>query len=95
MVRGFPPSGSQGGFAVAALIQRQLQRPEDYLEGFSAFVRDPGNDLPALTLVLTRPWELSRKDLRELRLALDQRGYSETTLATAWRETTNQEMAAS
>ena len=71
------------------------QRPEDYLEGFSAFVRDPGNDLPALTLVLTRPWELSRKDLRELRLALDQRGYSETTLATAWRETTNQEMAAS
>ncbi|MFW6731092.1 MAG: type I restriction-modification system endonuclease [Synechococcus sp.] len=71
------------------------QRPEDYLEGFSAFVRDPGNDLPALTLVLTRPWELSRKDLRELRLMLDQRGYSETTLATAWRETTNQEMAAS
>ena len=71
------------------------QRPEDYLEGFSAFVRDPGNDLPALTLVLTRPWELSRRDLRELRLALDQRGYSETTLATAWRDTTNQEMAAS
>jgi len=73
----------------------EAQRPEDYLEGFSAFVRDPGNDLPALTLVLTRPWELTRRDLRELRLALDQRGYSETTLATAWRETTNQEMAAS
>jgi type I restriction enzyme R subunit len=69
--------------------------PEDYLEGFSAFVRDPGNDLPALTTVLTKPWELSRKDLRELKLALDQRGYSETTLATAWRDTTNQEMAAS
>ncbi|MFM9104838.1 MAG: type I restriction-modification enzyme R subunit C-terminal domain-containing protein, partial [Cyanobium sp.] len=65
------------------------------VEGFSAFVRDPGNDLPALTLVLTKPWELNRKDLRELRLALDQRGYSETTLATAWRETTNQDMAAS
>ena len=70
----------------------EAQRPEDYLEGFSAFVRDPGNDQPALTLVLTRPWELSRKDLRELRLALDQRGYSETTLATTWREITNQEM---
>jgi type I restriction enzyme R subunit len=73
----------------------EAKRPEHYLEGFSAFVRDPGNDLPALTLVLTRPWELTRKDLRELKLALDQRGYSETTLATAWRETTNQEMAAS
>ena len=70
-------------------------RPEDYLEGFTAFVRDPGNDLPALTTVLQRPWELSRKDLRELKLALDQRGYSEATLATAWRETTNQDMAAS
>ncbi len=70
-------------------------RPEDYLEGFTAFVRDPGNDLPALTTVLQRPWELTRKDLRELKLALDQRGYSEATLATAWRETTNQDMAAS
>ena len=70
-------------------------RPEDYLEGFSAFVRDPGNDLPALITVLQRPWELTRKDLRELKLALDQRGYSEATLATAWREATNQDMAAS
>jgi type I restriction enzyme R subunit len=70
-------------------------RPEDYLEGFTAFVRDPGNDLPALTTVLQRPWELTRKDLRELRLALDQRGYNEATLATAWRETTNQDLAAS
>ena len=73
----------------------EAKRPEDYLEGFSAFVRDPGNALPALTTVLTKPWELTRRDLRELKLALDQRGYSETTLATAWRETTNQEMAAS
>jgi type I restriction enzyme R subunit len=73
----------------------EAQRPEDYLEGFTAFVRDPGNDLPALTTVLQRPWELTRADLRALRLALDQRGYSETSLATAWRETTNQEMAAS
>jgi type I restriction enzyme R subunit len=70
-------------------------RPEDYLEGFTAFVRDHGNELPALTTVLQRPWDLTRKDLRELRLALDQRGYNEATLATAWRETTNQDLAAS
>jgi len=73
----------------------EATRPEDYLEGFTAFVRDPGNALPALTTVLQRPWELTRKDLRELRLALDQRGYNEATLATAWRETTNQDLAAS
>ena len=33
--------------------------------------------------MLQRPWELTRKDLRHLKLALDQRGLSETTLATA------------
>ena len=73
----------------------KAKRPEDYLEGFTAFVRESGNALPALTVVLQRPWELTRKDLRELRLALDARGYSEASLATAWRETTNQEIAAS
>ena len=71
------------------------QRPADYLEGFTAFVKQAGNELPALTLVLQRPWELTRRDLRELKLALDARGYSETALITAWRDTTNQEMAAS
>ena len=73
----------------------KAKRPEDYLEGFTAFVRESGNALPALSVVLRRPWELTRKDLRELRLALDARGYSEASLAAAWRETTNQEMAAS
>jgi type I restriction enzyme R subunit len=71
------------------------QRPQDYLEGFSAFVKNAGNELPALTLVLQRPWELTRRDLRELKLAIDAKGYSETALSTAWRDTTNQEMAAS
>jgi type I restriction enzyme, R subunit len=33
--------------------------------------------------------------LRELRLLLDQSGFSEANLRTAWRETTNQDIAAS
>jgi type I restriction enzyme R subunit len=57
-------------------------------------VRDAGNELPDLITVLGWPWALSRKDLRELKLALDARGYSETSLASAWRDTTNLEMAA-
>jgi type I restriction enzyme, R subunit len=44
--------------------------------------------------VLTRPRELTRKQLRELRLALDQAGFTEANLTTAWRELTNQEIAA-
>lgn len=44
--------------------------------------------------MLTRPRELTRKQLRELVLALDRVGYTETNLAIAWREMTNQDIAA-
>ena len=71
-------------------------KPEDYLEEFKAFVADAAtqNRLAALKVVLTRPRELTRKDLRDLKLALDTEGYSEANLRTAWRETTNQDIAA-
>jgi type I restriction enzyme R subunit len=47
-----------------------------------------------LLTVLTRPRDLTRAQLRELVLALDAAGFSETKLATAWRELTNQDIAA-
>jgi type I restriction enzyme R subunit len=43
---------------------------------------------------MTRPRELTRKQLRELALELDRAGFSETNLSTAWREMTNQDIAA-
>lgn len=70
------------------------QKPADYLEAFAAFIRARSNTLPALVTVLTRPRELTRKQLRELALELDTAGFSETHLATAWREMTNQDIAA-
>jgi hypothetical protein len=69
-------------------------RPEDYLNAFTAFVESNRDTLPALTAVLTRPSDLTRQQLRELALALDTAGFTETNLATAWRETTNQAIAA-
>jgi type I restriction enzyme R subunit len=69
-------------------------RPEDYLQAFSDFIRTNSNSIPALVTVLTRPRELTRKQLRELALELDNAGFSETNLAAAWREMTNQEIAA-
>ncbi len=69
--------------------------PEDYLEGFAAFLRAHGNDLPALRVVTTRPRELTRKQLRELKLALDAAGYGEKALTAAWARKTNHEIAAS
>jgi type I restriction enzyme R subunit len=79
--------GAERGFGNA-------QRPEDYLKAFAAFINSHSNDMPALLTVLTRPRELTRKQLRELALALDLAGFKEVDLALAWRQTTNQEIAA-
>jgi type I restriction enzyme, R subunit len=72
----------------------KAKKPDDYLKEFTAFINSHCNDIPALLTVLTRPRELTRKQLRELALELDKAGYSEANLATAWREKTNQDIAA-
>lgn len=72
----------------------QAKKPVDYLKEFTAFIHSHSNDIPALMTVLTRPRDLTRKQLRELLLELDKAGYTETNLAIAWREMTNQDIAA-
>jgi type I restriction enzyme R subunit len=71
------------------------QRPDDFLDSFTAYVRDNVNKLAALTVVLQRPRELTRAQLRELRLELDKMGYSETNLRQAWQDAKNEDIAAS
>ena len=70
-------------------------RPEDYLVGFGEYLDQSGNDLPALKVVMQRPRDLTRQQLRELRLALDDAGYTESQLRAAWKDTSNQDIAAS
>lgn len=70
------------------------KKPDDYIRAFSEFIKTRGNQIPALVTVLTRPRELTRAQLRELVLALDRAGFTETNLASAWREMTNQDIAA-
>jgi len=72
----------------------KANKPEDYLKEFSLFINSRGNSIPALVTVLTRPRELTRKQLRALCLELDRAGYNEASLSTAWREMTNQDIAA-
>jgi len=72
----------------------KAKKPEDYLKEFTAFIKSHSNDIPALMAVLTRPRELTRKQLRELVLELDKAGFTETNLATAWHEMTNKDIAA-
>ncbi|MBE7376386.1 type I restriction-modification system endonuclease [Pseudomonas lopnurensis] len=71
------------------------QKPADYLESFNDFIRNQLNQSVALGVVVNRPQDLTREQLREVRLLLDGHGYSEVNLQSAWRNQTNQEIAAS
>ncbi len=70
------------------------KKPEDYLDAFKRFVQENLNQLPALIVVAQRPKELTRAQLKEVALLLDSKGFSERGLQTAWREKTNQDIAA-
>lgn len=70
------------------------KKPQDYIDAFKNFIQENQNNIPALLTVLTRPRELTRKQLRELALELERAGFSETNVTVAWRDMTNQEIAA-
>ena len=72
----------------------KAKKPEDYIQEFKTFITSQGNSLPALMTVITRPRELTRQQLREVMLALEDSGFSEANLTTAYREMTNQDIAA-
>lgn len=70
-------------------------RPEDFLDNFTSYVRNNVNAIAALTAVVQRPRDLTRAQLRELRLELDRLGYSEANLRRAWHDAKNEDIAAS
>lgn len=70
------------------------KKPQDYLEEFKQFIQTNRDAIPALVTVLTRPRELTRKQLRELAMELEHAGFSETKVTVAWKDLTNQEVAA-
>lgn len=69
-------------------------RPEDYLDAFAEYVKTHLNKVAALNIVCTRPKELTRQSLKDLRLTLDREGFTTQQLNTAVSELTNEEMAA-
>lgn len=70
-------------------------KPQDYLDSFNQFIRQQLNDSAALSAVVNRPRDLTRQQLKDIRLLLDNNGFSEATLQSAWRQQTNQDIAAS
>jgi len=73
----------------------KYQKPEDYLESFNQFIKDQLNKSVALAVVVNKPRDLTREQLKEVKLLLDGAGYSEAKLQSAVRNQTNQDIAAS
>lgn len=72
----------------------KAKKPEDYLQSFSDYLKNNVNEIAALKLICTAPKELSRKELKELLLQLDQQGYNVNTLNAAWSAAKHQDVAA-
>jgi type I restriction enzyme R subunit len=60
-------------------------QPEDYIESFKNFIQSNKNEIAALEIICTKPADLDRKSLKELRLLLDRKGFNEIALNTAWK----------
>lgn len=69
-------------------------KPEDYLQEFHDFINDHMNEIAALTILASKPNELTRQSLKELKLILDENHYTETELKSAWKEWKNEDIAA-
>ena len=69
-------------------------KPQDYIEEFKNFIQTNFNQITALQIVCTKPAELTRESLKQLKMELDRHDFTENKLNTAWNEMTNQEIAA-
>jgi type I restriction enzyme R subunit len=72
----------------------KADKPEDYLESFSKFIKENQNKIQALKIICSKPAELDRQSLKDLLLELDQQGYNEASLKVAWKEAKNEDIAA-
>lgn len=69
-------------------------KPQDYLDGLKQFIEENRNKIAALNIICTKPSALDRKSLKELKLLLDENGYTTRNLNAAWKATKNEDIAA-
>lgn len=70
------------------------EKPEDYIEGFKKFIEENINTIAAINIICNKPQELDRKSLKELKLLLDEKGFTEVALNTAWKSSKNVDIVA-
>lgn len=71
-----------------------VKKPQDYLEEFTKYLQKNQNEVAALNIICTRPKDLTRADLKKLRLTLENEGYTVSQLNTAISKLTNAEITA-
>ena len=70
------------------------KKPQDYIDAFIRFITSNKNEIVALNIVCTRPKDLSRADLKSLRLKLELENFNEKQLNSAVSQMTNSEITA-
>ena len=70
------------------------EKPEDYLEAFTKFVNENKDEIEAIRIACTKPSDMTRAQLKELKLALDKENFTETSLNEASSAVTNAHIVA-
>ncbi len=69
-------------------------KPADYLDEFTKFIQENKNEIAALNIVCTRPKDLTRADLKSLRLKLEVENFTAERLNAAISKISNAEITA-
>lgn len=69
-------------------------KPEDYLESFAAFVNENKDRIEAIRIACTRPSDMTRAQLKALKLELDKENFTASNLNEATSAVTNEHIVA-
>lgn len=69
-------------------------KPEDYLESFAAFVNENKDRIEAIRIACTRPSDMTRAQLKALKLELDKENFTASSLNEATSAVTNEHIVA-
>ena len=70
------------------------KKPEDYLDAFAKYVNENKDNIEAIRIACTKPSDMTRAQLKELKLALDKEKFTETSLNEATSAVTNAHIVA-
>lgn len=70
------------------------KKPEDYIREFKNYIKENKTTIQALEIVCTRPQDLTKESLKQLRAILDNNGFNEEYLKTAWKDLKHEEIVA-